>query len=326
MVMRLTNRQKASIVFFFSFMFVLSVSFNGCTPSIYRAFPNDYARTRLILNTLGDTTCMPEIVIFGNSRGMSGVDGYRLEEKLEGHPVVCSFTSTGQKLNESILYYSSLPSSVKKVIQCVDIDRMSSPADELDLPNRIALHMYGYEMDEVTRTFLPGLHERMSYPDVCYNYEARSCLFMGLASWVRDWLDDDVAAGMLETELRYPNSSTSDRNEILYRHSVEEQNQENVLESFHVREEWVDLIKQAHTFLKHRGVDYYLVVMPYNPDITSMSDSDKERALQLFKEKFSFVPVVDCMERLSASDFYDAIHPNRKGAVKITDLILSAVK
>lgn len=323
--MRSTNRQKASIGFFFSFVFILLMLFNWCTPSIYRAFPNDYARTRLILNTLDNTSHAPEVVVFGNSRGMSGIDGYRLEEKLEGNPVVYSFTSTGQTLSESILYYTSLPSSVKRVIQCVDIDRLADPIDDMDLPNRVALHMYGYEMDEATRAFLPGLHERMDYPDACYNYEARNCLFMGLASWIRDLLDDDVVTGMLETELRYPNSSMSDRNETLYRHSVEEQNRTNRLDSFHIREEWVDLVMKAQALLKDKGIDYCLVVMPYNPDVTSMSNSDKKRALRLFKEKYYFVPVIDCMEQLDASDFYDAIHPNRKGAEKITNFILASI-
>ena len=324
--MKLVYRQKVSIVLFFSFVFILLMLFNWCTPFIYRIFPNDYVRTRLILNTLNDTCHVPEIVIFGNSRGMSGIDGYRLEEKLEGHPIVYSFTSTGQKLNESILYYTSLPSSVKKVIQCVDIDQLTEPIDEMDMPNRVALHMYGYKMDETTRTFLPGLYEKMNYSAIGYNYEARNCLFMGLASLVRNWLDDDVVTGMLETELRYPNSSMSDRNEILYRHSIEEQNRINRFDSFQIREEWVHLIMNIHAVLKSKGVDYSLVVMPYNPDITSMSVADKDNALQLFKEKFSFVSIIDCMKQLDASDFYDAIHPNRKGASKITDIILESNK
>lgn len=318
MGMRLTGKQKTGTGVFLLFLFVLLVSFNRCTSSVFRFFPNDYVRTRLILNTLGDASHTPEVVVFGNSRGMSGVDGYRLEEELEGNPSVYSFTSTGQKLSESMLYYSSLPSSVKLVIQCVDIDRLADPADEMDVPNRVALHMYGYEMDEETRALLPALHEKMDYPAFRYNYEARNCLFMGLASVVRNLLDDDVAVGMLESELRYPNSSLSERNEAIYRHDVEAHNRTDRLDSFYVRKEWIDLVKGAQELLARKGIAYCLVAMPYNPDITSMPGPDKARAFRTFAAEFPFVPIIDCTEELVASDFYDAIHPNRKGAEKLT--------
>ena len=118
--MELTGKQIKRIFFFLLFIVILMVGLNGVTPYFFRMLPNDYARTKLILNTIKDPEQAPEIVIFGNSRGMSGVDGYMLEKELSDHPVVYSFTSTGQMLSESALYYSSLPSSVKTVIETLD--------------------------------------------------------------------------------------------------------------------------------------------------------------------------------------------------------------
>ena len=81
--MKLTGNQIKSIILFSTFLLIILVLFNRLTPFIYRSFPNDYGRTRLIGEILCDSSKRPEIVIFGNSRGMSGIDGYKLEKELK---------------------------------------------------------------------------------------------------------------------------------------------------------------------------------------------------------------------------------------------------
>lgn len=319
--MNLTRIHKRNIVVFILFICVFLGALNGITPFIYRALPNDYVRTRLIWNTIRDSSFTPEIVVFGNSRGMSSVNGHKLQDGLDGNPLVFSFTSTSQDLSESMLYYTSLPSSVKCVIQCVDIDQLSTPID-IHTPNRVALHMYGYEMDEQTKELLPSLYTKMDYSDIIYNYEARNSLFMGMATVIRNLLDDDVMVGVIETELYYPSTVTSDRNEVLYQHDLEEQNKEKKLASFQIRQEWKTLVSNAYQILKSKGIQYYWVLMPYNPDVKSMTDTDKQYAKQLVLKEFSYFPIIDCVDLLDASDFYDAIHPNRKGAEKLTECLL----
>lgn len=76
--MELTGKELKKILTFLSFLIVLMIGLNWITPYFFRMLPNDYVRTNLILNTLKDTVMIPEVVIFGNSRGMSGVDGYLL--------------------------------------------------------------------------------------------------------------------------------------------------------------------------------------------------------------------------------------------------------
>lgn len=320
--MKLTGNQIKSIILFSTFLLIILVLFNRLTPFIYRSFPNDYGRTRLIGEILCDSSKRPEIVIFGNSRGMSGIDGYKLEKELKGNPIVYNLTSTGQQLSESILHYSSLPSSVKKIIQCVDIDQLSTPIT-INIPNRVALHMYGYEMDSVTRYLLPQLYDIMDYSDFRYNYEARNSLFMGLSSVLRNLLDDDVVSSAIENELHYPNSSLSDRNDVIYQRDIKEQNKVKKLQSFHICKEWSILLTNTYRLLQQRGITLYLVIMPYNPDIKSISDSDKSEAVQIVLDEFKYLSIINCIDLLDPSDFYDAIHPNHKGAIKITDQIIS---
>lgn len=319
--MKPTFIQKRNILIYFLFICLFLWMLNILTPFIFRLLPNDYSRTRLILNTLHDESRAPEIVVFGNSRAMSGVDGYELRRNLKGNPEIFSFTSTGQKISESLLYYTSLPSSVKCVIQCIDVDQLADPIN-IDVPNRVALHMYGYKMDEVTQRLLPSLYEEMNYSDFIYNYEAKNCLFIGLSSVLRNLLDDDVVTDATNKELYYPNSKTSDRNDIIYKRSINEQNKEKRLASFQVTDEWKLLIYEVYQILNEKNIQYYWVIMPYNPDIKSILPEEKEHAKQILMREFSYIPMIDCMNLLDAADFYDAIHPNRKGAKKITDQIV----
>ena len=176
--MKPTHKQIKSMIRFLLFLGILLFLFNQITPYLYRLLPNDYVRTRLIWSTLNNPEERPDLVILGNSRGMSGVNGYKLEAELRGNPCVYNLTSTGQRLSESALYYSYLPSSVQVVVQCVDLDQLRGPI-ELDDPNRVALHMYGYKMDGFTRELLPALEKPLSEPNLYYNYVARNCLFSG---------------------------------------------------------------------------------------------------------------------------------------------------
>ena len=294
---------------------------NRVTPCFFRMLPNDYARTKLILNTIRDTTQTPEVVIFGNSRGMSGVDGYLLERELSDHPVVYSFTSTGQKLSESALYYTSLPASVKTVIQCLDIDALSKPVD-MDIPNQVALHMYGYKMDDQTKLLVPALYDELNKSDSYYNYKARNCLFSGFSFVLRNLLDDDAPENSIDNELRYPASQASYRNEAVYQRGLDEQNKENKFEANKITAEWKRLLEESYAFFKAKNIQYYLVLMPYNPDIISAKKTEKQEALQSYINELGYIPYINCFDLLEASDFYDAIHPNDKGAKKITRQIL----
>lgn len=295
--------------------------FNKITPYFFRMLPNDYVRTKLILNTIKDAKHTPEVVILGNSRGMSGVDGYLLEKELKNHPVVYSFTSTGQMLSESALYYTSLPASVKTVIQCLDIDVLSKPID-INMPNQVALHMYGYKMDDQTKLLVPGLYDELNKSDWYYNYKARNCLFSGFSFVLRNLLDDDAPENSIDNELHYPTSQTSYRNEAVYQRALDEQNKENKFESYKITSEWKQLIEGSYSFFKERNIQYYLVIMPYNPDIILAKKTEKQEALQSFIKELGHIPYINCFDLLEASDFYDAIHPNDKGAKKITNQLL----
>lgn len=321
-----TKKQKKASGLFFLFVGLFLLVCNAITPLFYRAMPNDYVRTKLILSTLSDSLACPEFVIFGNSRGMSGLDGYLLEEQLEGHPQVYSFTSTRQALWESSFYYDRLPTSTHIVVQCIDVERLKEEAQLTD-PNIVALRMYGYELSERCREWLPEqLIEQYSEWTVLVNYKARNCLFSGITTALREWLDDDVIAGATATELHYPRSTHTLRNTKVYDREIAALNNDSTkYKQLSITEEQQHLITKSMDFLKQRGIFICYLLMPHNPDILSFTQKERRAAVELFKHTFPNAYTVDCVNLLEAADFYDAIHLNEQGARKLTERLIQAL-
>lgn len=321
MVMSLSAQQIRHIISFILFLLAFMILLNMVTPVLFRALPNDYMRTKLIIQTLKDTSEVAEVIILGNSRGMNGVNGYMLEKELSDHPKVYNLTSTGQQLSESALYYTMIPTEVKTVIQCIDIDLLSKPID-IKTSNSVALHMYRYEMDNKTEEIVP-LKKTLDKPFFIYNYEARNCLFAGLSYFLRKMLDDDDP-DVFALDLRYPSSHKSLRNDIIYKQEIEEKNKNNMFALYTILPEWKKLIDTSYIYFKQRNIRYCLLIMPYNPDIISSTNEEKEYALSLFKKQFNDIFLIDCFNLLRPEDFYDAIHPNNSGAEKITDMVIKS--
>ena len=68
----------------------------------------------------------------------------------------------------------------------------------MDIPNQVALHMYGYKVDDRTKSLVPGLYD----------------------------------------ELRYPAAQVSYRNEAVYQRGLDEQNKQNKFEAYRITPEW----------------------------------------------------------------------------------------
>ena len=261
--MRYNRLHIKQIVSFILFCGVAFGVFNIITPVLFRILPNDYARTKLILNQLKHSSDM-DLVILGNSRGMSGINGYILEEKLANHPHVYNLSSSSQTFAQSVLYYHSLPDSTKIVLQCIDVDRAFSPLS-ISEANKLSLIFYGYSFDEETKKWLPQLVDDLS-PSIINNWKARDILFTSLVYYMRQLLDDDVPEKSILEEIKYPSSQTSLRS-AAYDYDVDLQNKENRFsECSHVSEDWKSLLNTSYLYFKSRNIHYYLVLMPYNRD------------------------------------------------------------
>ena len=90
---------------------------NIITPFFYKYIKTDLYRTHLIIEKLKEQDFNPEMVVFGSSTSMMGINCYQMSKELDLD--VYNFSTIGQSPVESSLYYSMLPSTVKTVIQIV---------------------------------------------------------------------------------------------------------------------------------------------------------------------------------------------------------------
>jgi hypothetical protein len=89
---------------------------NFATPFLYYKFGGTH-RTSIILDKLHDKQFLPDMIVFGSSKAMMGIDGYQMTKELGVE--VYNFSSTGQPPIESSLYYGLLPNSVKTIVQII---------------------------------------------------------------------------------------------------------------------------------------------------------------------------------------------------------------
>ena len=158
------------------------------------------------------------------------------------------------------------------------------------------------------------------------NYKARNCLFAGLTTALRQWLDDDVIAGATATELHYPRSTHTLRNTKVYDREIAALNNDSTkYKQLTIAEEQQRLITGSMNYLQQRGIALFYLLMPHNPDIRSFTQEERKAAVALFRRTFPAAYTVDCVNLLEAEDFYDAIHLNEKGARKLTERLIQAL-
>ena len=63
---------------------------------MFRNTPTDISRIGVLLEALRDAPEQPEVLVFGNSIVMSGIDAAQLGAELPDHPRAWNFASTGQ--------------------------------------------------------------------------------------------------------------------------------------------------------------------------------------------------------------------------------------
>ncbi len=119
----------------------------------FESIPTDVSRIGTILRALSGHEEQPQIVIFGDSVVMNGVDARIVQAKLPAGPVVWNLSSAGQRLSESMLYYQNLPSSVNTIVQCIRAEFLrTNEASSETVWN--AFCMYGYRPKPETRQAL----------------------------------------------------------------------------------------------------------------------------------------------------------------------------
>ena len=175
---------KKMIVYFLLFLGLIA-ALNFFTPVFYRVLPNDYRRTKLILDYLSAQADAEKnkIIIFGSSMAMTGIDAGMIQEYFNDVFEVVNLSSVGQPIQESALYYTKLPAGTKVVVQCINLDALGSELTIIPKSALIALSMYDYKLDNEIGTLLPDFNYNGLKKNKLYiNFWARNSINANLSS------------------------------------------------------------------------------------------------------------------------------------------------
>lgn len=300
--------------------------FNFTTPFFYRLLPNDYVRTKYILNHLSKPSNGTTIAILGASTAMCGMDADVFRKYLPEEQAF-NLSSTGQSLIEGTLYYTKLPETTKIVIQCVGLSSLATKVG-LRQVAALAFKMYGYECDDMTKKLFWDLggYDELDKSQMQVNFDARTFIKAGFGNYIRSLFDDDAPSEDKLKSLKFPYLYPEDRSRNTYERDVAILNKKNALQDFKIDDTYRCLVQRASHYFESRGIQYVLVIMPVSPDVVSSTKEEVESAKCLLKETFHGMTILDCYSVLSADDFYDAAHPNRLGAAKLTDYVAKNIK
>lgn len=326
--MKLTKKQIENLALFGGVFIVLLIILNVTAPYVYKLFPNDYSRIGIILDALKTRTVTPEIVVFGNSKAMSGVDANMIQEHLSGNPETYNFSSVGQSIGESLLFYPMLPDDTKAVIQCFKLEEFTQPL-VFNEPAIIALKMGKYPMNEDIKQLLPKTFwEKLDKPDVYYNFKSRQTVSSGLIRFLRLHLDEDAPDSGILDDLKFPYLFPSDIDKAPnYQTVIQMLEKEDYswADDFSISEECKDLLIKANDYLERKNVKLYIAIISHAPDVKGLSSEKQEKIIGKLQEELPQLKFIDCRKSLTSDDFYDPLHPNKKGAEKISTIISTAV-
>ena len=298
---------------------------NLLTPFLYNNIPTDRYRTTLILNKIQEPGFSPDVVVFGSSEAMAGIDGYQMSKDLGLD--VYNFSSTGQPQEESSLYYSKLPSSTKAVIQVIyppilkkdDADAFNTLGEAIET----AFIMGGYELDDETQSInnnvdLSGLKKNR----FLVNFDARGAIVIpGITYWL---LPRDKKAYV---DMKFCNSDLRERH-AMYQRTLD-QAARNTMAGKQL--EWdtnsVVTTEEYATYLAGRGIKMYVVLMPKNPDNKRYTAEQMEAIAEVCKKGMPHAIVLNYLNIIDdPSLFYDAEHLNHQGAKVLTDILDRDIK
>ena len=289
-------------------------------PLMVQSLRYDLSRHKLIINSLSGNATEPDIIVFGNSLSMLGVNTKQISESLPGHPLIYNLSSVEQGIVEAAYFLSAIPPNTRALVHCLDFSTFSS--ESLDLPEEkaISMIMNGYSIDSATKVILKETNPFFDKAKLVVAFEARNTVRSSIHNVLRGYLDNEKFANNFH-DLYFPHVYMNDRHPD-YPNITQFAEQPELK----VADTLVALASRINSFLNKRGIRYHIVLMPLNQDIYKMDDSVYNEYLELLKTKLPGIDILDLSRKLTQEDFYDAIHPNKKGALVISAMVADHLK
>ena len=296
------------------------------SPTLFRALPTDTSRIAVLLDTLNDEAQAPEILLFGTSVGMAGVDTAQITERLPEQPLAYNMSATGQAFMESYLYYQELPDSVDIVIQLISPNSFIRES-VVDPQKYNAFYMYGYRPDERTRDVMGGIFpvemgEQFAKSDLQQRFDSRWAARQMADRFARSLFRSDLTLDRGTYDLFYPSSYTRRLPEKQYRIALRNEFGHLQRSNFWPQENKFELLTDLVDRAADAGKQLVLVVEPIHPQLIATRSEAFYQGFDTAISEFGAangVIVLNGRNKVAESDFVDAVHPTPGGAAIFTD-------
>jgi len=283
-------------------------------------FIDDGTRIDLMCKWVDDDKIQPEVVVFGGSDAMSGVNGYLLQDKLGENMI--SMTCTGQSASLASLFFSKLSNNTKIVIHCrAVVTTLENGEPESIGASRLIYN--GYELDSITKVFI-GKNNVKKFDETRLHatFELRGFLKEGVNTILRDHVfRPNPCADSIKSKIHpyyYVYENAPESQFTKYPKPTQKQ------DTLRISDFQVKRYKMFNDYFKLRGIEYYLVLMPTSTFMYDRVPVEYKPQIEEFSKQTG-IPVLDLTDLLSDEEFYDPNHPNRSGAVKVTNEIIKFI-
>ncbi|MEQ1936287.1 MAG: hypothetical protein ABL962_20725, partial [Fimbriimonadaceae bacterium] len=300
-------------------------------PAVFSKVPTDLERTRILLKSVraiqSGSLKPPDIVILGNSVAMNGVDADLVASQISSKPTVYNFSSTGQSVAESFLYFQELPAQTKNVVLVVPSRNLETDGlPPKDVTN--AFYMNGYRAKPSTISALSAVFgkesEALGRTEVEQRFASRWVLSQVVDTVARKKLRKDMETSKSIQSLTYPAPYSKKIAVAEFEKLLPTYDSKRVAGPFNPLDQQVVLITKMADQLKQSGARLWVIFAPLNPRRFEVLGPNYATTTMTYSQLSPFgdaVKVLDLTSLLSAHDFIDVVHPTRTGAEKISERI-----
>lgn len=305
----------------------------GLLAQAFVHIPTDVRRLGILHRALQSGEPSPEIVVFGNSVLMSGVDGQALTAALPGNPVAWNCASTGQTLLESYLLSQDLPTTVETAVYSV-FPQPDHDVEPLNAQKYNSLFMYGFRpepatLETVRESFEPEVLALLERSTVAQIFASRWAVRQFVDTRARSLLRSDLALDKATFDLFHPQSYLRPIDPEITQGFIDRR-----LEAFETAPPVLETgaIELARALVRNaeaRGRSTVFLFPPLHPEIVRKIGPQlgllHAEFARLFDEAAG-VRVIDATELLDRSVFIDDLHPTNDGAAILSRMLADALR
>ncbi len=290
-------------------------------PYLYRVLPSDYKR-HVVLENYFNKNNKGEIIIFGASETMFGVDSRIIIKELNISGEAYNLSSVAQSLYEASYYYTRVKNNTKIILQnstpaFFSKNRKRAIAKE----TAISMYLSGYRISNATKKLIPDYNKFFDNSELHNYYESRTMFRSYIHNLIRPLFDNEITDKTKGLELYFPNPFINKKhpNYPVYEYDCDFYRYKNK------PVDQIKFIKRAVTYFNKRNIKYVIVLMPVNPDNCSECYDDFNKYAEELK-KIENLYVINITNILTPEYFYDGYHANREGAKIISKEISNKIK